>query len=167
MDAVKGRVHSMKKDIASMLSKIVGQPCTRRQIGRSKSLSLGFGDEANDNSPTKDKHYKVWEIGTYDSTWRIVKGAVVLLSNIDSDDLLELNLELSTIKLGSFVSILQLTELDVRVELDNGVAVDFLGTSKDDDEYFHVFCPEKSYIEFSRAGWKTGRSDEPWSSEAP
>jgi hypothetical protein len=131
-------------------------------VGRSRSLSLGFGDEANDAVQKKGKHYKKWEIGTYRNAWRVVKGGTVLLSSIYSDDLQELNLRLTTIEPGSFASIRQLTDLDIRAELENGGAVDFLGTNIDDDEYFHIFGPEKSYIEFSSAGWKTGRSDLPW-----
>jgi len=152
----------MKEEISDILGKIVGQPCTRREVGRSRSLSLGFGDEAGDRNQEEGRHYKTWEIETYYDAWRVVKGATVLLSSIDSNDLNELNHELNSIELGGFSSMRELTELDVRVELDNGVSVDFLGTTADDDEYFHVFGPEKSYIQFSRAGWKTGRSDRPW-----
>jgi hypothetical protein len=159
------RSYPMKKDTGDILSKIVGQPCTRKEVGRSKSLSIGFGDEANDDSQKRGKRYKRWEIGTYYNSWRVVKGATVLLSNIDSNDLDELNRELNKIELGRVASIRQLSEFDVRVELDNGVALDFLGTNADEDEYFHVFGPENSYIQFSRAGWETGRSDQPWVGE--
>jgi hypothetical protein len=51
----------------------------------------------------------------------------------------------------------------VRVELDNGCAVDFLTTLSEDDECFHMFCPGSLYVEFSVAGgWKIGPSDKPW-----
>ena len=145
-----------------MLKSIVGQPCTRREVGRGKSLSLGFGEIASDASRRNGKDYRKWEIGTYDGVWRVARGSVVLLSAQRSNDLGELNQELGAIELGAFMGLRQLSELDVRLELDNGVAVDFLGTSTDDDEYLHVFCPEKAYIEFSPKGWRAARSDEPW-----
>lgn len=155
-------VNSMSNDIADLLSKIVGQPCSRREAGRMGSLSLGFGDRELANPQRSSRDYRSWEFGTYDNVWRVVKGPVILLSNQNVDDLAELNRALESIEFGAFSSIKQLSELDVRVELDNGVAVDFIGTNSDEDEYFHVFCPEKLCIEFSQAGWIMGRSDKPW-----
>ena len=148
-----------------MLSSIVGQPCTRREVGRGKSLSLGFGGIAEDASRRNCKGYRKWEIGTYDSSWRVTRGTAVLLSSQISLSHDELNQTLRAIEFGAFMTLRQLSDLEVRLELSNGTAVDFLGTSEDDDEFVHVFCPEKSYVEFSRAGWRAGRSDTPWKAE--
>jgi hypothetical protein len=88
---------------------------------------------------------------------------VVCGSQDAADSIEELNLALRRIEFGRFASLRQLTELDVRVEFDNDVAVDFLATISDEDECFHIFCPENIYIEFSlRGAWKIGQSDKPW-----
>ena len=108
--------------------------------------------------------YKEWEIGTYYSAWRVVREGIVLCGSQDVvDSIDELNLSLGRIGLGRFMSLRQFSDLDVRIEFDSGVAVDFLATTSDDDECLHIFCPGERCIEFSvRGGWKAGPSDRRW-----
>ena len=131
-----------------------------------RSLSLGFGELAANDSPKRKRQYRLWELGTYSSDWQIVEGAVILLAKNRSISLVELDASLEGVEFGRFAAIRQLSKTDLRLELDNGVAVNFFGKSDVDDEYFHVLGPQKLYVEFSKAGWKVGRSDEPWTSEA-
>ena len=80
-----------------------------------------------------------------------------------ADSIDELNQALNGIELGRFSSLRQVGEMDVRVELDNGCAIDFLATISDDGECFHIFCPESICVVFSPAdGWQIGPSDKPW-----
>ena len=129
-----------------------------------RSLSLGFGNQVHRKTKLIDKFYGEWEIGTYLVAWRVIQGGRVVCGSQDAaDSIEELNLALRRIEFGRFASLRQLTELDVRVEFDNDVAVDFLATISDEDECFHIFCPENIYIEFSlRGAWKIGQSDKPW-----
>jgi hypothetical protein len=90
-----------------------------------------------------------------------VNGVSVVLAKSFSSDIGELDAKLTLLHLGLFASVQQLSESAIRVNLDNGLAVEFFGNT-DDDEYFHVFCPESVYIEFSQKGWQVGRSDAPW-----
>jgi hypothetical protein len=154
----------MNSDVRGLIEQIVGKPCTLKEVGRMRSLSLGFGSEVRSAIKLNEKVCREWEIVTYYSAWRVVREGIVLCGSQDVVDLIdELNLALGRIDLGRFMSLRQFTDLDVRIEFDSGVAVDFLATTSDDDECFHIRCPGKRLIKFSvRGGWKTGPSDRPW-----
>ncbi len=151
----------MSPEVNEMLEKIVGQPCTRKEIGSMRSISLGFGEESIEPS-SRVRHYRLWEIGTYSGDWRIVNGVSVVLAKSFSSGIGELDADLAPLHFGRFASIQQLTKSAVRMNLDSGLAVEFFGDADDDDEFFHVFCPENVYIECSERGWQVGRSDVPW-----
>ena len=129
-----------------------------------RSLSLGFGEEVRSTIRLNEKVYREWEIGTYRSAWRVVRGGIVLCGSQDAvGSIDELNLALSRVDFGRLVSLQQFAGLDVRIEFDSGIAVDFLATTSDEDEIFHIFCPGERFVEFSvRGGWKTGPADRPW-----
>lgn len=149
-------------EVNEMFRKIVGQPCTRKEVGSMRSISLGFGDESTGATRRRNRHYRLWELGTYSGDWRLIHGASVLLARSNSSDAGELDAGLESLHLGRFVGVQQLSNSAVRVNLDNGLSMELVGDASNDDEYFHVFCPENIYIEFSRDGWRVGRSDAPW-----
>jgi hypothetical protein len=154
----------MNSDVIRLVEQIVGKPCSRTEVGRMRSLSLGFGAEVRSTIKTNEKIYREWEIGTHRSAWRVVRGGIVLCGSQDAvDSIDDLNVALGRVELGRFVSLRQFADLDVRVEFDSGVTVEFLATTSDEDERFHVFCPGERFIKFSvRHGWKVGLSDKPW-----
>jgi hypothetical protein len=125
-----------------------------------RSLSLGFGEKV----PGKSRVYGEWEIGTYGCAWRVTKNGTVLCGSQDpANNFQDLNAALNRIELGRFVFLRQLTDLDIRVQFDNDLAVDVLATISDGDECFHIFCPEDIYVRFSvSGGWKIGKSNQPW-----
>jgi len=153
----------MKSGVNEIISGVVGLPCSRKEVGRSRSLSLGFGGEVRSSVKLNDKLYREWEIGTYRSAWRVVCGGTVLCGSQDVvDSIDELDAALQKIELGRFVSLRMIDDLDIRIEFDNGKAVDFLSTMSDEDEVLHIFCPDRRVVEFSvRGGWKTGPTDRP------
>ena len=157
----------MNRDVAVLVEQIIGKSCTRKEVGRMRSLSLGFGAEVRSTIKLNEKIYREWEVGTYRCAWRVVREGIVLCGSQDVvDSIEELNLALDRIEFGRFMSLRQFSDLDVRVEFDSGVAVDFLATISDEDECFHIFCPPKRFIQFSvRNGWKAGPSDKPWIEE--
>ena len=149
--------------VERMIAGLVGEPCMRKEVGEYKSLSLGFGPEEVPNKVPAARIYRTWELRTYRSSWRIVRGGFVICGHRDLGDNAEFNITLGSIDLGKFASLRQLNDLDIRIELDNGVKVDFLSTFSDDDELISIFCPGNSIIEYSvRHGWITGPSDKPW-----
>ena len=155
-------------EVTLLLVKMVGQPCTRREVGQWKSLSLGFGEEAERTGIPRSRAYRAWEFGTYRGAWRIIQNGTVLCGSRDTEDIQEMNQVLANISLGRFSSLRQLSELDLRVELDNGVVVDFLTVNSDDDESFHVSCPGSLWVNFSAtAGWTISPSDKPSTGESP
>lgn len=154
----------MESSVDRLIAQIVGKPCCRRRVWRMRSLHLGFGEKVfPGNQRLVDAFYGEWEIGTYHGGWRVIGGGRVLCGNGDSvDSIDDLDAALKRIELGNFASCRQLTDLDVRLELDNGVAVDFLGTVSD-DECFHIRCPGNIYARFSAdGGWQVGPSNKPW-----
>ena len=158
----------MNSTVQKLVERLVGKPCTQKRLGRPRSLSLGFGELVPDKkSQQTGIVYAEWEVRTYYWAWRVVKGGRVLCGSqeiVDSID--ELRQALNRIDLGGFSSLRQVGDMDVRVELDNGYAVDFLATISDENECFHIFCPESICIVFSPAGgWQTGPSDRPWTSD--
>ncbi|MGD0619750.1 MAG: hypothetical protein ABSB67_19045 [Bryobacteraceae bacterium] len=108
-------------------------------------------------------------MGTYHNAWRVVRDGIVVFGSQDAvDSIDELNVALGRVELGRFVSLRQPSDLDVRIEFDNGIMVDILSTISHEDESFHIFCPGSLAVTFSvRGGWKIGPSDKPWGSSDP
>jgi hypothetical protein len=154
----------MNSDVTELVQQLIGRQCSRREVGRNRGLTLGFGAEVRSPLRLSEKIHSEWEIVTYYSAWRVVREGVLLCGSQDVvDSIDELNLALGRVDFGRLVSLRQFTDLDVRVEFDNRVAVDILATTSDDDECFHIRCPGKRFIRFSvSGGWKTGPSDMSW-----
>ena len=148
-------------EIDKKIDELINLRCVRQAVGNSTSLTLGFGKKDNDAS---SEEYREWEIGTYSSNWRIIKDKRVIcgcLDDVDTNE--ELDSKLKEISFGSIRSLSQNEVGDVILFFDNSVVVEFLCLSDEDDEMFHVFCPNSEYIEYNPySGWKTGRSDSPW-----
>lgn len=154
----------MNKEILNIISSVYGKKCCRVAVGNYKSLSFGFGERIfHNNHCLKDKFYGEWEIGTYYGSWRVLKNNKIILgSYLSEDDIDFLNKKINEIEFGEVVAITNLSELDVRVVFSNGVMVDFIPTFSDEDEVFHMFCPENIYVEFTSEGlWKIGKSNVP------
>ncbi len=152
----------MNTDVLATLAPMIGISCTRKQVGRLRSLSVGFGEIELRDTLKAGVPYRKWELGSYCCPWRIVRCGQILCGSQDSDSLDKLNLSINQINFGRFVSLKQLTAFDVSVVLDNDLAIEFLCTSSRDDECFHIFCPGDNHIEYSvTQGWKIGKSNEP------
>ncbi len=146
--------------IRSMLNK----RCCRQRVWRPRSLSLGFGEKVyHGNSNLVDAFYGEWEIGTFYCAWRVIYDQKILCGSSDAvDSLDELDAALKQIDFGCIQSLTQPTRFDVRAEFDTGIAVEFLASTSDDDECFHVFGPQSLHVEFSvLEGWKIGKSNKP------
>lgn len=151
----------MNNDILDIIKPILGKRCCRIRVGTSRSLSMGFGEKVYHNNPNlNDTFYGEWELGTYYCAWRVMKGNRILCGASDPDGSIEeLNKNINSIEFGCLAAIIQLSDIDVRLESDSGIAVDFLATISDDDEYFHIFCPNHLHIELSIGGkWSIGKS---------
>jgi hypothetical protein len=127
---------------------------------------VGFGKRVPHSKPkTADPFYGEWEIGTYSSAWRIIRaGRVVCGSSDVVDSIDELDERLQAIKLGAVVAVEALSQFDIRVKLDDEVFIDFICASEGDDEMFHIFGPERLYVQYTCPDvWKVGKSNAPWS----
>lgn len=146
------------------IDSVVGLICCRQHIGEDRSLFLGFGEVIRVKTVISEADHGKWEIGTYHGSWRIVRGQQILCGSNDSvESVDELRRTIQEIEWGKCSAIRQLTAFDVRVEFDNGILVDILGTISDEDELLHIFFPDKNVVAFSIAGgWVAGKSEEPW-----
>jgi hypothetical protein len=148
-------------DIQKKITGIINLRCVSQNVGNSTSLSLGFGET---ESEVNGRSYREWELGTYSSNWRVIRNNKVICASLDDvESNEELDLKLKSINLGVLESISQTEVGDVTVTFDSSLLIEFLCISTEDDEMFHIFCPNSEYIEFNPcSGWKTGRSDSSW-----
>ena len=152
----------MNVTILECMNRLVGQPCCLQLVGKNRSLNLGFGEVVRHSSTIAEAIHGEWEIGTYYCSWRIIQNNTIVCASSDTvDDIEEIRQKIREINWGRFSSIRHLSDFDLRVELDNGVLVDFLATISDEDEILHVFMPEKIALDFTIAtGWVLGPSDQ-------
>ena len=158
----------MKATIREHIEQVIGQMCCRQHIGDHRSLRLGFGEIVRVKTARGEADYGKWEIGTYHCAWRIIHDQKIVCGSQDVvESIDELRRAISVIKWGRCSAIRQLTDMDVRVEFDNGVFVDILATISDEDEVLHLFCPDKVVVTFSIPdGWVAGPSDKPWGNQS-
>jgi len=143
--------------LKNILIGLTGKACCRQRVGRRRSLSLGFGDKIpHGRARLIDDFYGEWEIGTYSAAWRIVSKEKLLCGSQDVVDTLEdLDRRLSEIQIGQIESIYSTSKFDVRVDLNNGIHIDFFEVDSEGDEVFHIFSPNEQYLTYSvQGGWK-------------
>ena len=159
-------MNEQQKKISELLKKLVGQPCCRQRVNPANinMLSLGFGNKIYHKKLNKvDNYYGEWELGTYNSAWRLVQNGQLLIGS--SNKYNSLDTILQRINLGNFVGI-DVDGVNISIILDNKVRLDFFPLMND-SEAFHIFLPQHNYIEFSpETGWVFGRSDLPWKPNA-
>lgn len=152
-------------EIQHMITELYGKNCCRQCVGRGRSLSIGFGQKIlRRRTAVAEYYYGEWEIGTYSSAWRIVSGDRILLGSRNTVDAIkELDSKLQEITIGKVVDIVTPSIFDVAVRLDSNVTVEFMCASSEEEEMFHVFCPNSVFMEYSvLKGWRSGPSDAPW-----
>jgi len=160
----------MLSEVASLLQPMLGLPNCRTDVGQRKSLHLGFGERVFDGDERlRTRFYGEWEIGTYDSAWRVVKGNSILLARGDLGNSNDLAVRLSQISLGTISGLVQPSPLDLRLEFNTDVIVEiFASTSKRDEDFFHIFLPGKKYLGLSARGvWTLSDSDKPEAESNP
>jgi hypothetical protein len=152
----------MDDQIKQFLESVYGKQCYRQRVGKPRSLWLGFGEKKYHGKKLIDPYYGELEIGTYYCSWRILKGGKILCGSNDLATMEELNAAVQKIEFGQFIAVRQLSDCDVRTEFDSGLVVDFLATTKDDDECFGLlYEPTHVYVQFSiGSGWKMGLSNQ-------
>jgi hypothetical protein len=165
--AMKIKTTELPHEIRQFLEPLFGKRCCRQRVSAPKALHLGFGERMYHGNPKLvDAYYGEWEIGTYYCAWRVIKDAKILCGSDDAvESVDELDASLKQIELGAVLSIEQLGNLDVRVELDTGAAIEFLATTSDEaDECFGINNGvSHQLVEFTvGSGWTMGASNLPW-----
>lgn len=142
--------------LQNLLIGLTGKACCRQRVGRGRSLSLGFGEKIpHGRTRLVDGFYGEWEIGTYSAAWRIISDEKLLCGSQDVvDNLEELDKRLGEITIGRIESVCLVSKFDVRVNLDKGMHIDFLGAGSEGDEIFHIFLPDGQCLAYSvQSGW--------------
>jgi len=152
-------------EVQTMLSPLFGKPCCRQRVGRSRSLSIGFGKKVSHLKDNKsDTYYGEWEIRTYSSAWRILKNNKIICGSLETvDSVEELDDKLQHLSLGAARGIELLEGANPRILLEEGEYIDFMYASSEEDEVFHISGPDNLYLEFTWPNlWVAGKSNVPW-----
>ena len=154
----------MNQEVQAAIRPMIGKACCRARVGSPRSLSIGFGKRLpHGHRRLGDSYYGEWEIGTYYGSWRIIKEGVIICGSNDTDGCEDLSRRLMALEFGRILSVRNVDAYDISAEFDSGIVVNFLATSSDEDERFHIFCPDSIYVEFSVGGvWRIGKSNAPW-----
>ncbi|MFZ2555082.1 hypothetical protein [Psychrobacter urativorans] len=138
-----------------------GETCCRKRVDYYYSLAVDFGKKIYHNKKRNvDSFYGEWQFRTYNRMWKIIKDEQVILqgqsntgSNDDLDDLLQ------QIEFGRLINISINTDLDLVLELDNGLSIEFLSRSKE-EEICVIFLPNNGYLTYHfNQDWEYDISD--------
>lgn len=145
------------------IDELFRKPCCRKRVGRGKSLDIGFGEKIFHKKNLIDDFYGEWEVGGYSSSWRVIQGESIICGSQDAvSSIDELNKRINTIDFGGIQTLVMASKYDIRLVFDNGVSLEFICASADDDEMFGIFGPEKFYLGYNPiSGWLMGKSNEP------
>jgi hypothetical protein len=149
--------------VSPVIGGLLDSECCGQRVSWLRSLSVEFGKKIPHNNPkSNDKFVGEWRVGTFQSTWRVVKDEVLVCASQDfGDSAADLDVAFSKLKFDRFKAIEIVSKFDIRVHFYNGVHIDFLGAISDDDEIFHIFGPDSLYVGYSIVnGWKVGKSNE-------
>jgi hypothetical protein len=151
--------------IFKIIEPLLGKNFSEIWIDSYKCLRLGFGEKKFHNNPKIEKKYFTeWEIGSYRSSWRIVKDNKILMGKNDLEDVKELNIKINNIEFGNILAIKQISHFDIRLEFQDHILIEYLPAFSDVDEFFYIFCPENIHLEFAQDGkWTISKSNEPFS----
>ncbi len=148
--------------VKNKLSNLFGKSCCRQRVGIARSLIVGFGDRVPRKNKIRlnDEFKGEWELGTFSAEWCVSYLGSNLCSSRDfiEQSLLELDEKLNKITFGKIEAIDFVSKSHVRVRLDGNIIIDFLASTKqedeNEDEFFHVFCPNSEFIACSlQRGW--------------
>lgn len=159
------------ESVRQLVSPAIGKDCCTIRVGSSRSLALGFGERVyHSNSKLPYKFYGEWELRTYNAAWRVVAGdsSIICGSGDTVEQMGQLELRLGASGLGRWVDVQMTSKFDLLLQLSNSISVHFLGATADDDELFHIRCPDSLVAQYKVAqGWRIGRSDVAWTSSDP
>jgi hypothetical protein len=154
----------MREEVQVLLKPLIGLECCRVDVGQRKSLSIGFGERVyHGNDRLKTTFYGEWELGTYDSAWRVMQGRNIVLGKGDEGSSEALTEKLQVINLGKVLELTQPSRVDFLIGLENEISIAFFAeSSSSDEDYFHVFMPGKKHLAVSNGGiWTYSDSNKP------
>ncbi len=153
-------MEKLEAGVDIFLAKIIGKECCYQEVGEYRSLKLGFGMRIETQGLRGKRVRSEWNIGTYNSAWRVVSHGEILCGSMTPvDDNAEHNELLESIQFGAFVGLEMLSPFDIRLKTSNGVDVEFMSASSRDAEDFHIIGIDHSVLNYHyKTGWLLGNS---------
>ena len=140
-------------------NEILNQNLCRIDFRKDKSLFLGIGNRIYSTAENRCvSFYGEWEIGTYNSSWRIIKDNKICLAS-ESDIVKESYKEIVIDKIITLLQIQEITPFDLRFIFSDGLIIDFFNCYCDEDEMIHVLKNDGTWWEKDFCGiWHKGLS---------
>ena len=151
------------EQVLPLMKSSYGEVCCRKRVGYYYSFAIDFGEkEYHNHSKNVDPFYGEWQFRTYNQMWRIIKDKQVILegqNNIGTND--NVDDAIQQIEFGRLINISINTDLDLVLQLDNGLSIEFLSHSKE-DEICVIFLPKNRCLDYrADRGWEYEKSDMP------
>ncbi len=147
------------------LEKSINSNCCSWRVGEGKSLCLGFGKKNYHKDVSLIDDFRAeWEFRSFYSSWRIVKNKRILCSNcVTGSSINQLQQDLESLSFSRLEKIFMLSDMDISIQLSNGLRIDFIANDKDiEEDIISIFCPNNIFIGFSlKSGWEVCLSDVP------
>lgn len=71
-------------EVSELIGSFLGKPVCRQQVGKGRSLSIGFGRKILHTKPNNpDAYYGEWEVGTYIGAWKIIQDDKIVIGSQD------------------------------------------------------------------------------------
>lgn len=154
----------MLPDVQQALAGSIGLPCHQLFIGEHASLSIGLGRSGPAPAKMGAKQRYEWEMGTYSRGWRVLREGRIVCGALDLDaNEFDISHLLSPHEIGCLVAVQSNGCMDVTLQFEHKMEIQFLTLMVEDDELFHAFGPQSIYVQFDALhGWQVGKSNRPW-----
>jgi hypothetical protein len=152
---------AIPRRIKLFLSELKKQQPSLQRIDSDRNIFIGFGTVSINKFKVP---HGAWEIGSYRSSWRVVRNGKIVCGSQDADESFEeLHAKLNNIKFGAFIGVRNISLFDIRFSFSDDVSLEFLGSFSDDDEALHIFSPNNIVCTHTLSGeWQLGSADGPW-----
>jgi hypothetical protein len=157
----------LMNDYEELISNLLGQKVCRIQVDDNRSLSIGFGEKVfHQKKRSKDSFYGQWELGSYYPSWRLIKNDRILVGAHDLESVADIKLNLIELLQGRLINLEIWKTFNITLYFDDEIIIEFFPATNEEDELFHIFCPENKYIELNSYGKvRIMQSNAPVSSE--
>lgn len=141
----------MEKQFPEKLYQAVGLICCQVHIRYAGILCIGLGEKVYYTHPRLKKSFRgEWDIRSYSSAWRLVKGHQIICGSYDSEEECDPHLKMLEGKI--LVGIKKVSFFDVSFNFSDELTVDIFGRSGT-DQNLEVYLPGGNNLELKNGKW--------------